>query len=327
MENVEEYKSIFFNIINGYSNAFHSQFNQVFIKHLTYIELSELEVKYVEYLNQAKSQGILPYKEKEEQVIFNGLWKQNDEIDLEINEKAIRDLKINYSKDFLYSRRQILKEQIQSFQNKINSLRLKKSYYIGQVAEDFANRKLVYDRITNSFFKNKDCSDLLINNDDIDDEKYEELQRIYYINHEKLSTENIKKIALSPFFTSIYHLCQDNAYSFYGKPIVELTNLQCDLISYGRYFKNLLSQRQDIPKEIMNNPNELMEWIEIRDNAEQAGIIGDNDNADGSKSIVGGTKKDFEMLGIKTEERFSLRKELEKSGGTLNAAKMFELTG
>jgi hypothetical protein len=326
VENVEEYKSIFFSIINGYSSVFHSYFGQIFIKHLSYIELAQFDTQYEVHLNEFKSLGIPTYKEKEKQIIENGLWKDNDEINLEINEKIIQDLRINYSKDYLYSRRKNLKKEIESYQNKINSLRLKKSYHIGQIAEEFANKKLIYDKIINSFFRDKQCLNLLINNDDIDDEKYEELQKLYYINQEKLNADNIKKISLSPFFTNIFYLCEDNAYSFYGKPIISLSNYQCDLVLFGRYFKNIISQRQDIPKEIMSNPNELIEWIEIRGNAERAGIIGDNNESDGSMSVVGAQKKDLEILGIKTEQRFSLSKELEKSGGKLDADALFNLT-
>ena len=73
---------------------------------------------------------------------------------------------------------------------------------------------------------------------------------------------------------------------------------------------------------------DLIDWIEIRVNATKAGIIGGEENAsDGSKSILGGTKKDLEYLGIKLEERFSLKKELDKHGGKLDATKLFELTG
>ena len=328
MEKIEEYKSIFFSIINGYSIAFNSSFGQIFIKHFSCIETAKFEVQYETYLNDAKSQGILIFKEKESQIIKDGLWKENDEINLEINEKIIQDLKINYSKEYLFSRRQNIKKEIESFQNKIGSLRLKKAHFIGQVAEDFAYRRLIYDKIINSFFKDELCLNPLVIDNQIEDNEYNELQKIFYIYQEKINMDNIKKIALSPFFTNIYYLCKDDAYSFYGKPIIQLTTYQCDLVSFGNYFKNILSERQDIPREIMSDPNQLIEWIEIRNNAQKAGIIGnDNESSDGSKSILGGTKKDLEILGIKTEERFSLKKELEKSGGKLDATKLFELTG
>ncbi len=310
MEKIEEYKSIFFSIINGYSTAFNPTFGQIFIKHLDCIETAKFEVQYDIYLNDAKSQGISTFKQKESQILKDGLWKEDDEINLEINEKIIQDLKINYSKEYLFSRRQNIKKQIESFQNKIGSLRLKKAYFIGQVAEDFANRKLIYDRIINSFFKDESCSIPLIIDNEIEDSEYNQIQKMFYFHQERINIDNIKKIALSPFFTNIYYLCKDDAFSFYGKPIIKLTTYQCDLIFFGNYFKNILSERQDIPREIMNDPNQLIEWIEIRDNAQKAGIIGDDDEkSDGSMSIMGGTKKDLEMLGIATEQKFSLKKE------------------
>lgn len=325
MDNIDEYKSIFYEILNGVSSVLHSSFNQIFVKHLSYVELAQFDIKYNLYLDEAKKQGILTFKEKEKEIIKDGLWKENDEIDLEINQKIIQDLSINYSKDYLYSRRKRIKQEIESFQNKISSLKLKKAFFIGQVAEDFANNKTLYYRIVNSFFKDKNCSDLLIKNDDIEDE-YEELQKLYYKIQDKLSQDNIKKISLFPFFLNIYSLCQDNVYSFYGRPIIELSNYQVDLASYGRYFKHILSERQDIPKDVLNDPNQIMEWLDINENAKKAGIIGDEETSDGSKSIVGGTAEDLKYLGIKTQERFSLRKELDKRGGKMGAEDLFQLT-
>ena len=325
MENTEEYKSIFFQIINGYTPVYHSCFGHIYLKHLTYIELSQLDVSYTSYLMEAKSKGILTFKEKESQVVRDGLWKDNDEIELDMNQKIVQDLRINYSKDYLASRRKKIKKDIDLFQNKVDALKLKKAYYIGQVAEDFAGVQLIYNKIVNSFFADKKCSQLLIVNDEIDEE-YDELRSLYYTTQEKLCQENIKKVALFPFFMNIYTLCQDDAHAFYGKSIVDLTNYQADLASYGRYFKHILSERQDIPKEVLNDPNQIIEWIEIQDNAKKAGIIGDDDTGDGSKSIVGASSEDLKLLGIKTQERFSLRQELEKHGGKLNSDQLYNLT-
>lgn len=324
----QEYKSIFFEILNSTSSISHSFFGSIFIKHLSYLEVSDLDIKYNVYLNEAINSGIPTYKEKEKQIISDKLWTDNDEIELIQNQKIVQDLRIDYSKDYLISRRRNTKKQIKEFQSKINSLEFKKSHYIGSVAEEFANKKLMYYRIINSFHINKECTQVLVSQDEIEDDKYEELMDLYIKHNDRFNADNIKKIALYPFFSNIFSLCDDNVYTFFGKPIVQLTNYQTELFYFGRYFKNILSNHSEIPKEVLSNPDELMDWIDIQNNAKKAGIIsdGEDDAQDGSMSVMGATKEDLEALGLKVNQRFNLGEELKKSGGKLNAEQLYNLT-
>ena len=139
----------------------------------------------------------------------------------------------------------------------------------------------------------------------------------------------MRMLAISPFFSSIFYLCEDNAYNFYGRPIVQLSNYQCDLMSWAKYFKNVLSNRHDIPSEVKNNPEELMDWLEIRRNAEDAKIINNdtNNNDGGGGSIVGASKKDYEILGIHIDTKNSLGAKLKAKGGYMSKDDIFKETG
>jgi hypothetical protein len=327
MKNSEQYRLIFSEIINGYSNSNHSFFGPIFIKHPTYLEISEMDISYNNFLNEAKNKGLPTYKQREESIIKEGLWTQNDETNLAQNERFIQDLKINYSKDYLNSRRVRMKKEIEEGEIRLDGFRLKKDHAIGATAESFANRKLTYTKILQSYFKDKQLTAPLINDEELDDKNYDELIKLYNDYQNKIGEENLKYISISGFFTNIFYLSSDNAHDFYGKPILELTNHQATLFSLGRYFKSVLSQNENIPKEISSNPDELINWIEIQRNATDQKIINTSeDNSDGGGgSIVGATKEDYKLLGIQVDTN-SMSRELKKAGGYLGKDKLFELT-
>ncbi len=328
MKNSEEYRVIFSQILSAYSPANHSFFGKIYIKHLTYVETSELDLKYNSFLNDAKNRGLPTYTQRETSIIKEGLWTQNNDLDLAQNERFIQDLKINYSKDYLNSRRQRLKKDIEEGEIKLDGLRLKKDHAIGATAESFANRKLTYTKIIQSFFKDKQLTAPLVNNDEeIDDKNYDELIRLYNDYQNKINEESLKRISMSGFFTNIFYLSSDNARDFYGKPIIYLTTHQANLFSLGKYFKHIMSENSNIPKEISNNPDELINWIEIQRNATEQKIINSSeDNSDGGGgSIMNATKDDYRLLGIDIGENI-MNKKLKEAGGFLDKNALFEMT-
>jgi hypothetical protein len=326
MKEVSELNIIFSEILRGYSTIVDDSGQVLYLKHLTYLEAGELDSRYSSFLNQAKNHNIPTYQDRYNFIVQEKLWTQDDEMEVVQYEKMIQNLRINYSKDYLHSRRLKTKVLIDQNLQYLNKLKIKKSHYIGATAEQWANNKMLYYRVSNVMFSDSQLSNKIIN-DDTDEETFDKYIQIYQKNQDELSDEYVKKISLCSFFTNIFYLCGDDAYQFYGKPIVSLTQGQVNLFAYGRYFKNVLSQRSDIPKEIMNNPDEINDWIELRSNAEEAKVLGD-ENSTGASSLPGATSDDYKRLGINVGEGASnLSKALKKSGGTLKAEQLMKLEG
>lgn len=323
----ENYQVLFSEIINRYSSVYHSFFKKIYIRHLSYLEVGNLDSEYSVFLEEAIKRGVPTYQEKEFQIIKNGLWSKNEEDLLTQNEKLITNLKINISKDFLDSRRKMLRGQIIDIQKDINKMRIKKDTFIGETAEYYANRQLTYKKILNCYSKDIKFESSLIpsEEEEIKSEHYGELVHLYNQFQDKFNQESIKMLAISPFFTSIFYLSSDDAFNFYGRPIVELSIYQCDLFSWSRYFKNVLSNRNDIPNEIKNNPNDLMDWLEIRENAIQNKIINqdEEDGDGGGKTIVGATKKDYEILGLQVSKNSFSEKLKQSKTGMLDKEQLF----
>lgn len=326
MRELNEYRVIFSEIIGGFSVIHHNQFGPLYIKHLSYLDISNFDVYYHNFFKEARDQKIPTYKEREEYILKNGLWENNDELSLIQNEKMLQDLKITFSKEFLVSKRNKQKIEIESTEQRVNALKLKKNYYIGYTAEAYASNKLHNYRVVNSLYQDSSLSKPFDSLDtDFQEKEFEELCKLYSFFQDRFGGEALKKISISPFFTNIFYLSPDEPNAFYGKPIINLTMYQADLWSYARYFKSIISENSNhIPKEIMNDPDDLMEWIELRNNAKSAGLFDEKEDA-GSSSIPGATKEDLNKLGIKTNAVFNLSEELKKKGGKLSTEDLYNL--
>ena len=156
------YRLIFSDILLGYTSTSHSFFGPIFIKHLSYLDMGALDSQYNLYLLKAKSNGILDYKTREIDIIKENLWTQKEERELLDFEKFVTDVKINISKDYLNSRRQRMKKDINDVEKKIDKLKRKKEYYIGQTAESIAHKKLTYSKIIQSYYKDEKLLEKLI---------------------------------------------------------------------------------------------------------------------------------------------------------------------
>jgi len=115
-----------------------------------------------------------------------------------------------------------------------------------------------------------------------------ELMDIYIEYIKQFSITNIKKIAISQFFTSYFYISEDN-FNFFHKPLYTLTFNQVNLISYGSYFKSLMASIGDsITEEMRTNPEKLEEFANRKNNAKSSGAESKN----GYKMVIGATEKD-----------------------------------
>ncbi len=326
MKPSQDYHILFSEILNGFSLLVHSFYGDIYLKHFSYLEIGNLDSKYNSFFQQARNKGYPTYKDREEFILKEKLWTQSDESDLVSYDKMLSNLRISHSKDYLHSRRKMYKKQIEDNEQFLNRLIFKKDFYIGNTAEKWASRQLTYYKITNSYFKDLTCKEKLINNEEEldNDDIYFELIKLHNENQEKFNQETVKRLALSPFFCGIFYLSEDNAFNFYGKPIVNLTNYQVDLFQMSKYFKHILSNNPNIPAEVKSNPEELIEWITLQTNAKEQKIIGD-DTKEGNMSIVGATKDDYKRLGIQISDDKKMREALRKHGGNLTKEQLFEL--
>ena len=70
--------------------------------------------------------------------------------------------------------------------------------------------------------------------------------------------DQIKLISVCPFFMNNFSLCGDDAYAYFGKPIIELTNFQISLLNTAKYTKSLILLSSKFNTKLVNLSNKII---------------------------------------------------------------------
>ena len=311
-------KRVYGDIIRGYSigKIFNSD---CVIKHFTPKDQAEIDGHYIEFYEFALKEGVSSEDEKLKSLIKEGLWdkeKENKILDLKSELSRLNETK---SQLVFESQLGTIKESIERTRAKLNSLLSDKFSLIGNTAEYYANKKTnelyiyysFYDKSNNRLFSKEEF-------DDLDEHQIDEITQYYNSLINNFEDKNLKLAALIPTYQNYLSLCGDNISTFFAKPIVDLSFYQCELLSYGRFFKHILSGENKPPSNILDDPDAMIDWYNKSRNLEK--ITG----GDKSMGIVGGPQE--EIQSITGQEAFDLKTEIAKTGAKTvrgeNLAKM-----
>jgi hypothetical protein len=243
----------------------------------------------------------------------------------------IAGLKNSKSKVFLQAHIDNINRQLEENQLKLAHLEIQKEELIGFCAENYAQRRINEHYMQKAILK--DNGEFLLSNEDFEDLQQDQLMGListYNKNTRKFESPNLKKISLSGFFTNLFYLCENNAYTFFGKPLVELTFYQVELFGYARYYKSLMeSSESKVPDEVRQDPEKIVEWFESSKNAKEVMDKSQTAGKEGSAtSLVGATKQDLKRLGLDNpNETISLAKKAAEKGGSLTMQDMMKIHG
>ena len=328
-EDIKNLRSVFSDIIRGYSILDSPLFGRVIIKHLGNIDLADIDYSYSCTLQDAIKRGIPPLEKKVEILIAAGLWSQEEEEKIKEFRITLYQYISNRDTQFLKSKRELWSKQIDEINKEIEKLEIKKQLTLGDYAELFATKESNKSHILTSFRKAHDVKIPLFSLEEFDQLDNPQVQTLFDLFNkysEKFNQTSMKKIALSSFFLNMFHLTSENIYEFYGQPVVNLTFYQVDLFSWGRHFKNLLSQfGSKLPNDILNNPDKVLEYVELNKNYEEA-FPQKQEEDGGGMSLMGASKEDYEVLGIKAEGNKKFAEALKKKG-KLSLEDMMALSG
>lgn len=321
-------------ILNGYSKSSYRK-EAIYIKHFDNLSIGNINLKKDEIYKKAISQKLPSLEEQEKYILKENIWSEDSNKEIESTTSYIKTLKKNKSKLFKNEDLKIVNNQINQNELKLLKLKCEKKDLIGFTAEDYANKKINEYCMFVSLFKDKDLKDSFFSNEEFEDLENTDISDIiglYNIVTDNFSELNLRKIALSATFLSLFNLSGDNVYNLFGKPAVYLTLYQIDIYGYARYFKNQLENAKNKPPdEYFEDPDKLIEWIESSKNIEE---LLDKTSKNVTKnegvmatSIVGASKADLEKAGIKQEGGISLIEEAKKRGGNLDMQDLMKLHG
>ena len=292
----EKLKLLYNDIIKGFSV---SVFNGtlIHIKHLNTLDSADFDFQYNLFLEQAKSAGSPTIEEQELFLIQEGSWSKDKNKEITNQRLFLDGMRTTKSKLFRQAEIDQVNIKIKEAEAKLRGLEEERINLLACTAESFASKKLNEYQIFKSVYL-PDLTTHLFTAEQFDDLSDIDLVKLVTSFNDKLkplNEKNLKRIALAGFFLNFFYLCKDNPFTFWGKPVINLTFFQAELFGHAMFFKGILSNSQSRPPvEYMEDPDKLIDWYNSsRSVKEQL------DKGIKPEDIVGLSAKDRENLGIR----------------------------
>lgn len=320
------YKKNFRDICQGYTYI-NCDLGKFYFKHINVSDQVLLDESKNDYIEEAKKRGIPTVEEALINLKEEGYWTDKDESAIKQEEVFLLKITEQKKNTYLKSQIDVLNKQINESITKLNELKNKRSSYLGNTCENYAEQRVTEEFLKFTLYKDSELKNLYYNNDDFDEISSDDLSTLIGLYNKTLSEFNdsrIQRLVLEDFFTYYMPYCEDPIH-FYGKPIINLTYNQLRLILYARYFKNILSTNDKIPDDVRKDPDKLIDYVNANEKAKEK--IKDKDNQ--AQSIVGATKEDYKYINMDKGDRkaLSLSEEAKKKGGSLDMNDLMKLMG
>jgi len=324
-------KVTFSEVLRGFSTIVSPSFGEIRIKHFNNFDSAELDIKNKDFYDKAVNEGLTTREERVDYLLKENIWTQEKNKEILNTKTAIAGIEKTKGKIFLQFHIDQANEELQKQKLKLFKLEVEKEELIGFTAEAYASRRINEHYMFNAIL-GADNEKLFSEQEfeDIEADKMTELIGVYNKNTNKFNSNTLKLVSVSGFYSNLFHLCNNDAYVFYGKPLVELTFYQIELFGYGRYHKSLIENSEHKPpEEITQNPQKLVEWFESGKNIKEVLDKSENAGKQGSAtSLVGASKQDLKRLGLDNpNETINLAKKAAEKGGRLSMDDLMKLHG
>jgi hypothetical protein len=252
---VEKLKTIYYEIVRGHT--FIPELD-VYIKHFSELENIEIANKKQLFYNQYIKEGIPSYEERMKMLNEIGEWTKADEENIIFLRGAIIDNEKNIPTMTMMNKvipeqQEYLKQIIKDKKKELTTALLKKRSILGATAEEFSERDTI-NYMTYRALQSSNNKPLFESFDDfleLDDD----LMETYIVKMDeavaKFDEQNIRKIAVMPFFINMFSYTKENVFFFFNKAMIELTNFQFMLISLGSRNLGVLQNCDKEPPEIL----------------------------------------------------------------------------
>jgi hypothetical protein len=289
----------------------------IYIKHLNYADQTDNDAKREEFYNEAATQGLQNNEQKLATLIDGGMWSDKQEKEIAAAKGQITALLEGKQKNMsmpslVQHYTDMIKKEEALYLEKVNA----RNRLLGLTCETYADRQLNDYYIYSNLFKDSALTTPFFAQNEFDyltEAEMEEVTKAYNRAIDVCSENNIKKLAIQPFFQNYFGLTGDNLGQFFGKPICSLTFFQVRLLGCGAHFRHIFSSNDvsKFPKNVQDDPDLLSEYAAAakrgKDEMQKQGAY------DEDAIVVGAKKEDADVLGVKT--RPGLASEIVKSGG------------
>jgi hypothetical protein len=325
-------KKIYKDIINEYSIfPLDKENKKIYIKHLTEVDLANIYEKYIDFLEKAKSMGLLEEDQKLKLLYDKNIWNENKEKRMSKIKEEIGYNTETKKKLIIGAQKKTIEDKIIDLEKELEDIQKERSEVLGITAEDYANRKSNEYLIYLSFCKNDKLENYFDSEDDFYNLEIEDLIK-YGILYQKFITlfdlKNLKKTAVAGFFINMFFLSKDNPFTFFGKPLSKLTYNQVNLFTIARGYKYTLERSGESPPAFLNSLEDLVNWYETRSLPSTSEKDKENQNKEFlGKTYVGATKEELKRMVDPKDEVVDLVKEADKMGGNLSFDQILKIHG
>ena len=324
-------KVAFSEVLRGFSATVSPSFGEIRIKHFNNFDSAELDVKNKDFYDNAVNKGLPTRKDRIDYLLKENIWTDEKNKEILNTKTAIEGIKKTKSKVFLQVHLDQANTELQKQKLNLIKLEVEKEELIGFTAEAYASRRINEHYMFNAILgRNGEKLFGRQEFEELEEDKVTELIGLYNKNTNKFNSNTLKLVSVSGFYSNLFHLCNDSAYIFYGKPLVELTFYQIELFGYGKYHKALIENSEHKPpEEITQNPQKLVEWFESGKNIKEVLDKSENAGKEGTAtSLVGASKQDLKRLGLDNpNETINLAKKAAEKGGRLSMDDLMKLHG
>ena len=331
----DKLKKIYSSIIRGYS-IFYLNNNPCYIKHLSFLDSSDIDSYKQRFFDRAKDEGLPTYSERFNKVVEEKTWTL--EKDRKIQEYKDFISNLHHSKTLLPLERdrKLVDKNITEYTILLNQLVIEKEGLIGLTCEKWADRKINEYYVFLTLFKDPELSEKFYNKEEFNDLEQFELDKITRIYNDKMgdfSANNLKRISLVPFFFNIFCLCSDSIKDLFGKPLAYLTFYQIEIIQNAKTFKNILeNSKTPPPAEYLKDSDKLLDWFEKSSSTnklmknEEVEESPDKKVITAVQSPVGMNKEELENVGYDNSAQKKIDKALKESkSGELTMDQMLKM--
>jgi len=325
-----ECKKLYRDIIFGYSEVrLESVENKVFVKHLDEMDSNTTDREYEDYLHEAQESGLKNEKDALDFMIEEGLWSWEQEQNLESLKEELSTLEATKKKLIVKVQQKPIEKRIKPIKQEVYLLSQERNDSIGLTAEGFASKKINEFMVYKAFYKDKELKELLYTEEEFDvlsNTDLAEIMNCFADTYAIFNDDQVKLISVCPFFMNNFSLCGDDAYAYFGKPIIELTNFQISLLNTAKYTKSLMGNSKSPPEEYYKAPKSLFEWYELNDKSRQVKDGLNQKGEAGASTVVGATKQELGAVAQDGEEVIDLNK-LAKEKGEISFEDLMDLHG
>jgi hypothetical protein len=320
-------------VINGYSKV---DKHEIYIGHLKETDIGELEERKIKLTEEARGKGLYDEEEKVKLLISEKMWSQEKEDDIKKLRQDIIVLQETKRKLILGRQIKQINKQIEFKSGTFKDLLEERAGEVGHTAEHYAQKKANEELVFKTFFKSSSLSEHFFSDEDFEELSNSDLDGytvLYNAVNSQFSDGILKKMSVCPFFLNSFFVCENNTNLFFGKPVVDLTNYQIDVFSYGRYYKSIMTECKPAPNELNEDPKKLIEYYESAKKAKEAkenrkaSSKGKESEYMGS-TVFGAEKEELELFADPDDEKSAVvdfAKVAEKSGGEMGLNEFMNL--